>query len=189
MRARSFVVVVMLGLAAALGGCARGEDAMDSVQEGLHKFNPFGTAKKPLPGQRKAMFPEGVPGVQQGVPPDLMKGAPREPEPVVAAPAPAPEPRARARRVRTTAAPPAERPQRPARQPRRSAPPSGGPPDPDAVWPPPPQASSRPAAAPRAAPASRAAPPVAVQPAGQGGWQPPASQPVPTQWPDPPKTQ
>ena len=33
-------------------------------------FNP----KKPLPGERKALFPEGTPGVPQGVPPDLYKG-------------------------------------------------------------------------------------------------------------------
>ena len=30
--------------------------------------------KKPLPGERKALFPEGVPGVSKGVPADLVKG-------------------------------------------------------------------------------------------------------------------
>ena len=30
--------------------------------------------KKPLPGERKELFPGGVPGVSKGVPPDLVKG-------------------------------------------------------------------------------------------------------------------
>ena len=30
--------------------------------------------KKPLPGERKAVFPEGVPGVPQGVPPEMVQG-------------------------------------------------------------------------------------------------------------------
>jgi len=30
--------------------------------------------KKKLPGERKPLFPEGVPGVSNGVPPDLVKG-------------------------------------------------------------------------------------------------------------------
>jgi len=31
-------------------------------------------SKKPLPGERKLLFPEGVPGVSQGVPPELVRG-------------------------------------------------------------------------------------------------------------------
>jgi len=30
--------------------------------------------KKPLPGERKPLFPDGTPGVTQGLPPDLVKG-------------------------------------------------------------------------------------------------------------------
>ena len=30
--------------------------------------------KKPLPGERRAVFPEGVPGVPQGVPQELVEG-------------------------------------------------------------------------------------------------------------------
>jgi hypothetical protein len=55
---------------------------------GCESFDPsewFNT-KKPLLGDRKAVFPEGVPGVPQGVPPDLVKGYQPPPEPV-------PEPR------------------------------------------------------------------------------------------------
>ena len=55
---------------------------------GCETFDPtewFNT-KKPLQGDRKAVFQEGVPGVPQGVPPDLVKGYQPPPEPV-------PEPR------------------------------------------------------------------------------------------------
>jgi hypothetical protein len=45
-----------------LGGC----ESMDPSEW----FN----TKKPLPGDRKAVFPEGVPGVPQGVPADLVQG-------------------------------------------------------------------------------------------------------------------
>jgi hypothetical protein len=34
----------------------------------------FASQKKPLPGDRKPLFPSGTPGVAQGVPPDLVKG-------------------------------------------------------------------------------------------------------------------
>src|SRR5260221_8621850 len=46
------------------------------VLPGCESFDPqswFDT-KKPLPGERRPMFPSGVPGVPQGVPPDLVKG-------------------------------------------------------------------------------------------------------------------
>jgi len=35
----------------------------------------FLDTKKKLPGDRKPVFPEGVPGLEQGVPKDLYKGA------------------------------------------------------------------------------------------------------------------
>jgi hypothetical protein len=41
------------------------QDIVDSI---------FSGSKKPLPGDRKPLFPSGTPGVQQGVPPDLVKG-------------------------------------------------------------------------------------------------------------------
>ena len=50
------------------------------VLSGCANFDPesldiFGlTEKKKLPGERKPVFPEGVPGVVQGVPPQYMKG-------------------------------------------------------------------------------------------------------------------
>jgi len=36
--------------------------------------NDFFNPKKPLPGERKALFPDGTPGVPQGVPQDLYRG-------------------------------------------------------------------------------------------------------------------
>ena len=39
------------------------------------KLDVFGlNEKKKLPGERKELFPEGVPGVTQGIPPEYMKG-------------------------------------------------------------------------------------------------------------------
>jgi hypothetical protein len=54
------------------------------VLSGCESFDPtewFNT-KKPLPGDRKEMFPGGVPGVPQGVPPELVQGYNPPPEPV-----------------------------------------------------------------------------------------------------------
>ena len=41
----------------------------------MDKFDIFGlTQKSKLPGDRKPLFPEGVPGVSQGIPPEFIKG-------------------------------------------------------------------------------------------------------------------
>jgi hypothetical protein len=63
-------------LALPLCGCA----TYDTVTDTLDPTEWFGGdffglgAKKKMPGERKAVFPEGVPGVAKGVPPDLIKG-------------------------------------------------------------------------------------------------------------------
>ncbi|MFG1419513.1 hypothetical protein V5F38_18485 [Xanthobacter sp. V0B-10] len=49
---RSLRVAIGLALALAAAGC-----------ETLEKFNPFDENKKPLPGARQQVFPQGVPGV------------------------------------------------------------------------------------------------------------------------------
>ena len=41
----------------------------------------FLDTKKKLPGERKEVFPGGVPGLEQGVPKDLYKGAAEQPQP------------------------------------------------------------------------------------------------------------
>ncbi len=65
-----------------LGGCS----SFDPVDM-FHDWDLFGS-KKPLPGERRAVFPEGVPGVPQGVPPEMVKGyqpPPEAPPPVIEA--------------------------------------------------------------------------------------------------------
>jgi hypothetical protein len=67
---RRVLTAAMLALGLALGACSGGGDFDPStIPDAI-----FGTGKKPLPGDRRAVFPEGVPGVTQGVPPELMKG-------------------------------------------------------------------------------------------------------------------
>jgi hypothetical protein len=58
--------VVLISVLAAFGGVLAGCDSLDTFQ--------FWDTKKKLPGERKPVFPEGVPGVSQGIPPELMKG-------------------------------------------------------------------------------------------------------------------
>jgi len=62
---RAFLPAAVLTIGLALGGCSSFDPA---------EWTDFLTAKKPLPGERKAVFPEGVPGVSQGVPTELTKG-------------------------------------------------------------------------------------------------------------------
>jgi len=52
--------------------------------------------KKKLPGERKELFPEGVPGVSQGIPPEYMKGNQPPPETAQTLPADQPNPAASA---------------------------------------------------------------------------------------------
>src|SRR5262245_11780715 len=109
--------VILIALCAlTLGGCETSSfwdsanNASDKFSDMMSDFSPFGTAKKPLPGERRAVFPEGVPGVQQGVPQELMRGqqanqlgvdAPPQPP----QPAPAPEPKAKSKKVAKSKAP------------------------------------------------------------------------------------
>jgi hypothetical protein len=61
------VAMLLIGIAPMVAGCADDFD-MDKLDVlGLNK-------KKPLPGKREALFPNGVPGVEQGIPPEYMKG-------------------------------------------------------------------------------------------------------------------
>jgi hypothetical protein len=130
--------VAALAAALALAGCGtssmwdNANSMSDRLQDMMHDFNPFGTAKKPLPGERRAVFPEGVPGVQQGVPRELMRGSQPAGD-VAAQPAlepPAPAPKSASKRAAQA------RPQTRAPQPTEAEP--SDPPD-DGVWPPPPQ--------------------------------------------------
>jgi hypothetical protein len=65
------IILVTSTLILPLGGCASIGDAIDPTDWFSGElFN----SKKKLPGDRKAVFPEGVPGVTQGIPSELVKG-------------------------------------------------------------------------------------------------------------------
>jgi hypothetical protein len=71
---RLIALAVLIALSGALAGCGGG---------GLSSFDPsdlldFLDTKKKLPGERKPVFPEGVPGLEQGVPKNLYKGSRQE---------------------------------------------------------------------------------------------------------------
>jgi hypothetical protein len=76
--------MVLAAAAALVSGC-----------ESLENLGSLFDTKTKLPGERKPVFPEGVPGVTPGVPPEMVKGY-REPavEPPSPAAALAEEPRA-----------------------------------------------------------------------------------------------
>ncbi|HEY7459087.1 MAG TPA: hypothetical protein VH765_10065 [Xanthobacteraceae bacterium] len=57
-RCPRLVTALLIAMSLALGGC-----------EALDKLNPFEEKQTPLPGARKPLFPEGVPGVDFGAPP------------------------------------------------------------------------------------------------------------------------
>ena len=63
---RIAMLAVLVAIAPVLAGC---EDF------DMDKFDFLGlNNKKPLPGKRDDLFPTGVPGVTQGIPPEYMKG-------------------------------------------------------------------------------------------------------------------
>ena len=66
-------ILIASALALPLGGCGSMPDVPNFDPADWISGDIFGT-KKPLPGERKALFPEGVPGVARGVPQDLVKG-------------------------------------------------------------------------------------------------------------------
>ncbi|MDH6258783.1 hypothetical protein [Bradyrhizobium sp. BR13661] len=76
---RLIAAVVLIAFTGLLGGCSSGGfDPSDLLD--------FLDTKKKLPGDRKPVFPEGVPGLEQGVPKDMYKGAQQQQDaPAVAA--------------------------------------------------------------------------------------------------------
>jgi hypothetical protein len=106
--ARVAAVVSVLALAPMLAGC----ETFDPTD--IFSSDMFGSKKK-LPGERKAVFPEGTPGVAQGVPQELVKGyQAAEPEPTQAAPEPEekPKPKPQPKPKVVAKPPPAEEPPR-----------------------------------------------------------------------------
>jgi hypothetical protein len=162
--ARLALVAVVVAAGPMLSAC----ESANSVVSAMENLE-FWDSKKKLPGERKPVFPEGVPGVAAGVPPEMVRGY-REPEqggPIDPA-------RAAAEAAAADQSPkPKPRPQRTASKP---------PPKPQA--PPDPYAQAAPArtAAPASAAAQPAAQAAAPWPAQPQGAQAPAAQPQ-AAWP------
>jgi hypothetical protein len=107
------LLVGLIAIAPSLAGCENFDP---------DKWDFFGLGdKKKLPGDRKPVFPEGVPGVSQGIPPEFVKGnqpppdspdaaqaLPAEPAKKTAAvdPAEEPKPKPKRKKVQTTTSAP-----------------------------------------------------------------------------------
>jgi len=130
---RIVLLAAMVTLAPVLAGCANFDpDNLDIF--GLNE-------KKKLPGDRKPLFPEGVPGVSQGIPPEFVKGNQTPPEGANAVTLPAEPAR------KTAAVDPADEPKpKPKRKPtvskQKLIPDQSPPPEQSQQQPPPPQQSS-----------------------------------------------
>jgi hypothetical protein len=83
MTTRVVVLTVLVAAVPALFGCAN----FDPDNLDVFHLNE----KKKLPGERKELFPGGVPGVTQGIPPEYVKGSHPPSETAQALQAPAPE--------------------------------------------------------------------------------------------------
>jgi hypothetical protein len=123
---RLIAASVLIALSSALVGCSS-----------VYNWDPtdlldFLDTKKKLPGDRKPVFPEGVPGIEQGVPKELYKGSAQEQQDqqnaqaaAAAAAAPPPEP-PKSKHAKSRSKQPATASTDPAQQPGAVA-------DPDAV--------------------------------------------------------
>jgi hypothetical protein len=67
---RLIAASVLIALSGAIGGCSSNINSFDPMD-----WLDFLDTKKKLQGDRKPVFPEGVPGLEQGVPKSLYKGA------------------------------------------------------------------------------------------------------------------
>jgi hypothetical protein len=70
---RLIAASVLIALSGALAGCSTSMSNFDPSD-----LLDFLDTKKKLPGERKPVFPDGVPGLEQGVPKDLYKGSAQE---------------------------------------------------------------------------------------------------------------
>jgi hypothetical protein len=72
---RLIAASVLIALSGAMAGCSSGISGWDPSD-----MLDWIDTKKKLPGERKPVFPEGVPGLEQGVPKQLYKGAAQQQE-------------------------------------------------------------------------------------------------------------
>jgi len=70
---RLIAASVLIALSGAVTGCSSNINSFDPMD-----WLDWIDTKKKLPGERKPVFPEGVPGMEQGVPKSLYKGGPQE---------------------------------------------------------------------------------------------------------------
>jgi hypothetical protein len=97
---RIVLLAGLVALAPVLAGCENFD---------MDKFDVFGiTQKKKLPGDRRPVFPEGVPGVTQGIPQEFVKG--NQPQPDTAQTPPAGQANAAEPADKTAAVEPEEEP-------------------------------------------------------------------------------
>src|SRR6187402_3039636 len=171
---RLIATAVVVALSGALAGCAGGMSSFDPSD-----MLDFLDTKKKLPGDRKPVFPEGVPGLEQGVPKDMYKGAQQQqPDPngpaVAALPAePPPEAKpakgAKAKKTGQQVRPPAATAEAPAGEVDGEAQPEAAPP---AAAPPPRQkiVRKRTTAPPPDQPVQQAQPTQTTQQQSQGAF-------------------
>ena len=70
---RLIAAIVAVALCSVLAGCGSSMGNWDPTD-----LLDFLDTKKKLPGERKPVFPDGVPGLEQGVPKELYKGSQQE---------------------------------------------------------------------------------------------------------------
>jgi hypothetical protein len=73
---RRLAVLAVLAVLVAVGPLLAGCENFDPDSLDVFHLND----KKKLPGERKELFPGGVPGVSQGVPPEYLKGNQEQPD-------------------------------------------------------------------------------------------------------------
>jgi hypothetical protein len=131
---RVVLLVSLLAIGPVLAGCSNFDpDSLDVF--GLNE-------KKKLPGERKELFPGGVPGVTQGIPPQYVQGnqqTPEAPQASAAAAPPAEEAKPKAKPKPRTVSRPTRVTVQPASQQQQQQ-------QPAASWPEPQQQQQQPAA-------------------------------------------
>lgn len=162
---RRFASLSLVGSAFALvlvvGGCTAGGQFDPTEVLSSDIFN----TKKTLQGEREPLFPNGVPGAETGVPPDLIKGYQPPPE--------------QAADNADTAAKPAVAAEKPKPKPKPKVAHVAPPPPHNAAW------DQKSASPPQSAQSPWPASPSA-QPAPTNWPAPPSTQPAQTNWPAPP---
>src|ERR1700684_2343828 len=86
---RLIAASVLVALSSAVAGCSSGMSSFDPMD-----YLDWLDTKKKVQGDRKPVFPDGVPGLEQGVPKSLSNRAQPEPDPnarEAAAPPPPPD--------------------------------------------------------------------------------------------------